>query len=151
MKDERIVSNNIFPLNELLPRVKRYFNIGERMFQKYVSRGLLPAPERDGKMKFYNMKESKVWYHLQLIYFFKNRYNLSLEDIGVLIDKYRDQIVELDIKVLAIDKRYNSLYRPSPYYVKIRDMFLEKIQEKTISLKKLNIEKIAKQIERESS
>lgn len=119
------------------------------MFQKYVSRGLVPPPERDGKRKFYNMKESKVWEHLQVIYYFKNYYNLSLDDIGVLIDKYCDQIVELNLKVLVIDKRYNSLYRPSTNYVRIRDMFLEKIQGKTISLKKLNIEKIAKQIERE--
>jgi DNA-binding transcriptional MerR regulator len=158
MQNNRIQSNNVFPLSEFLPRVKRYFNLGERMFQKYVSRGLVPPPERDGKSKFYNMKESNVWEHLQLIYYFKNRYNLSLDDIGVLVDKYRNQIVDLNIRVVAIDKRYNSLYRPSPCYVKIRDMFLEKIQGGTMSIKDMKIsikneevKIVAKEIERETS
>jgi len=158
MQNNRIQSKNIVPLSEFLPSVKRHFNLGERMFQKYVSRGLVPPPERDGKCKFYNMKESKVWGHLQLIYYFKNRYNLSLDDIGVLIDKYRNQIVDLNIKVQMIDKRYNSLYMPSPYYVKIRDMFLEKIQDGTMSIKDMKIsikneevKIIAKEIERETS
>lgn len=144
--DGRWPSDPIWPISYFYIAAKRYFHINDRMVRRYISRGLIPQPERKGRKAFYDTNKTPVWEHLQLIKLLQSRYNLSLDDIGALIDSYHDQIVVLNIKVLTIEKRYNSLMKPSPYYVEIRDRFLEKIQKDVLYLEKLDIEEIEKEI-----
>ncbi len=146
MENERFVSSDIWPITFFYEKVKRYFHISDRMVRKYISKGLIPPPDRQGKKAFYDLKKTKVWENLQVIKLFQSRYNMSLDDIKSLIDRYRDQIVDLDLKVLSIEQLYNKPTRPSPYYVDIRDRFLEKIQSNILFLKKLDIKDIENEI-----
>ena len=146
MNNERFVSSDIWPITVFYDKVKRYFHISDRMVRKYISKGLIPPPDRRGKKAFYDLKKTKVWEHLQLIKLFQSRYNLSLDDIKNLIDKYRDKIVDLNIIVGAIERIYNSPTKPSPFYVDIRDKFLDKIQRDVLNLKRFDIKVIKNEV-----
>ncbi len=146
MENERFVSGDIWPITIFYEKVKRYFHISDRMVRKYISKGLIPPPDRQGKKAFYNLKKTKVWEHIQLIKLFQSRYNLSLDDIKSLIDRYRDQIVDLNLIVGAIERMYNSPIKPSPFYVDIRDNFLDKIQGDVLHIKSLDIKGIKNEI-----
>lgn len=126
--------------------VKAHYHISDRMVRRYISRGLIPPPERHGKNAFYEEFKSDVFSYLNVIDTLKKRYNLSLDDIEVIINNYRDQIVALDFILSDIEIEYNKPRRISPYYVWIRKRFLEIIKSKTVNLEKLNIKTIEREI-----
>jgi DNA-binding transcriptional MerR regulator len=131
--------------------VEGNYHISDRMVRRYIGRGLIPPPERYGKKAFYDEVRSNVFHHLNVIDTLKKRYNLSLDDIEVIVNNYRDQIVELDFILTDIEIEYNKPRRTSPYYVWIRKRFLEIIKSKTENLEKLNIKTIEKEIKRKQS
>lgn len=135
-------------LSSFYEAVKSYYHISDRMVRRYISRGLMPPPERYGKKAFYDEARSNVYSYLNVIDTFKKCYNLSLDEIEVIINRYRDQIIELDLILADIEDKYNNPKHRSPYYVGIRKRFLEKIQKGKVYLEKLNIKAIEKEIKR---
>ncbi|GAX61615.1 MerR-family transcriptional regulator [Candidatus Scalindua japonica] len=131
--------------------VEAHYHISDRMIRRYISRGLIPPPERHGKNAYYEELKTNVFSYLNVIDTFKKRYNLSLDDIGVIINNYRNQIVELDFILSGIEIEYNKPRRTSPNYIWIRKRFLERIQAKTENLEKLNIKALEREIKRKKS
>ena len=121
------------------------------MIRRYISRGLIPPPERHGKNAYYEELKTNVFSYLNVIDTFKKRYNLSLDNIEVIINNYRNQIVELDFILSGIEIEYNKPRRTSPNYIWIRKRFLERIQAKTEDLEKLNIKALEREIKRKKS
>ena len=138
-------------LHHFYEQVEATYHISDRMVRRYIGRGLIPPPERYGKKAYYDEVRSNVFHHLNIIDTFKKRYNLSLDDIEVIVNNYRDQIVELDFILSDIEIEYNKPRQTSPYYVWVRKHFLERIQGKTENLKKLNIKAMEKEIKRKQS
>ena len=132
-------------MNDFYRLAKTYFRISGRMVRTYISKGLIPEPERHGRRAFYDIEKSKVWEHLQIIKRLQGYYDLSLDDIGTIINKYRNQIVDLNLKMIAIENKYHRSNQPLDKYIRIRDRFLEKIQ-KGVPLKELNIKDIEKEV-----
>ena len=133
-------------INTFYHNVEELYHISDRMIRRYIARGLMPPPERYGKRAYYDEAKSNVYSYLNIIDTLKKRYALSLDDIEVIINRYRDQIIELDLILADIEWKYNNPRRTSPYYVWIRKYFLERIQSKTENLEKLNIKAIEKEI-----
>ncbi len=131
--------------------VEAHYHVSERMVRRYISRGLMPAPERYGKKAYYNESESDVFSFLNVIDTFKKRYNLSLNDIEMIVNNYRDQIVKLDFILADIETKFNKPRLPSPYYIQIRKRFIKIIESKTVNLEKINIKTIVKEIKGKQS
>lgn len=130
---------------------KEHFHISDRMIRRYISRELMPRPERYGKKAFYDEARSNVYSYLNVIKTFQKCYNLSLGDIEVIINRYRGQIIELDFILADIEDKYNNPKSRSPFYIGIRKCFLEKIQKKSICLKKVDIKSMEKEIKRKQA
>lgn len=152
MKNEESKSNNIIPVIEFFDNAEKCFHIKSRMIRLYISRGIIPAPERDGKKAFYDLKKSKAWEYLEVTKKLQNLYNLSLDGIEDLIGKYRDQIEDLNSKLALIENMYNrpisgpKLVGSRIGYVLVRDRFLEKISKDVLYLKKLDINEIVEEV-----
>jgi DNA-binding transcriptional MerR regulator len=138
-------------LSDFYEHVKAHYHISDRMIRRYISRGLIPPPERYGKNAYYDEAGSNVFSHLNVIDTLKKRYNLSLDDIEVIVNNYRDQIIELDFLLSDIEIEYNKPRQTSPLYVWIRKSFLERIQSKTVDLNKLDIKTIEKEAKKKQS
>ncbi len=144
--NERLTSGDIWSMADFYRLTKRYFHVSSRTVRTYITKGLIPPPERQGRKAFYDIKKSKIWEHLQVINRLQNYHNLSLDDIGAIIDKYRKQIVDLNLIMTSIELNYHRSTRSPSNYIGIRDRFLEKIQKGVPNLKKLDIKDIAKEV-----
>lgn len=144
--NERSKSSDIWSMADFYRLTKSYFHVSSRTVRTYITKGLIPPPERQGRKAFYDIKKSKIWEHLQVINRLQNYHNLSLDDIGAIIDKYRKQIVDLNLKMMTIELTYHQPTRSLSNYIKIRNRFLEIIQEGVPNLKKLDIKNIAKEV-----
>ncbi len=147
--NKKVTPTTIWPIAYFYDLAKEHFHVNDRMIRRYITRGLIPPPEKDGKKAFYNPKKSKVWEFLQVVKRFQIYYNLSLDDIEDIIDKYRDQIHYLNLISALLEYEHNNpLKGPSPEYIIIRDSFLAKLREKnTHRLKATKIEGLEKKLE----
>lgn len=152
MKNEESKPNNIISVTEFFDNAEKRFHIKSRMIRLYISRGIIPAPERDGKKAFYDLEKSEAWECLEVTKRLQSLYRLSLDGIEALIGKYRDQIVDLNSKLALIENMYNrpiagpNLAGSRLGYVLVRDRFLEKITKDVLHLKHLDIKEIVEEV-----
>jgi DNA-binding transcriptional MerR regulator len=146
MASSKIIVFRKTPLSSFYKIAKEHFHISDRMIRRYISRELMPPPERYGKKAFYDEARSNVFSYLNVIKTLQKCYNISLDEIEVIINRYRGQIIDLDFILADIEDKYNNPKRRSPYYVGIRKCFLKKIQKKSICLKKVDIKSMEKEI-----
>jgi DNA-binding transcriptional MerR regulator len=142
------------PIYEIQKEAHEKYRVNPRTFQWYVTKGLLPRAVKKGREAFYdvNEKDTTIFDYLFTIKSLQRMYDLSIEEIKELIDKYGNQLKLLNKLLKELAEKYPSGIPLISLNWVMHKKFIEIISgEEKIDLKSIHLDNLKKEVNEEAA
>ena len=129
------------------------YRVNPRTFQWYVTKGLLPKAVKKGREAFYDIDEKKinVFDYLFAVKSFQAMYDLSIEKIKELIERYNKQLKLLNKLLAELTEKYPPGIPLINMNWRMHKKFIEIISgDEKIDLKSLSLDNLKREVNEEA-
>jgi DNA-binding transcriptional MerR regulator len=142
-------------VDKIYTKIENTFGISKRGIRWYVSEGLIPQPDHQGREAFYDVEKIQLFERLKVIQILQKDYKYSLDVIKDILDKYQNINFErLLILLENLYKEYPPFHESKAsgkkvfYLVHnvIHNEFLDKLEAGKIDIDNFKLLDLAKEI-----
>lgn len=152
-------------VDEIYKIIETKLGLPKRVVRWYVTIGLIPQPERNGRKSFYDLKKTNLLDRLRAIKLLQNDFKYQLEDIKGILDKVagedigtlltnlecliKDYPLYVPIKIFSHKKKMHVKKKViEAQHALIWHQFLSQLEKGTLNFKTFNLLELIRAIKR---